>query len=148
MQTDTKIAKLYVDALLELKLEQHLLQDFYLQLKVCITILHTDAYVWKFFTSPIVTWQKKAGLVRFVFGPIMNKNLISFFIALVKRNRFRELFAIHSLLRKAINERLGERNVLVSSAQALEDEEERKLSMILKKYFNKKIALQKIIKKR
>ena len=122
------------------------MEDFYLQLKLCGAVLSHDDYVWKFFTSPIITWQKKAQLIETVFSSRVNRYLVSFFVALLKRNRFADLFAIQSLLRKAVNQHLGQRAVLVYSARELQEEEEKELRLTLKEYFGKSIMLQKFIR--
>ena len=146
MQRDTKLAKLYVEAILELKLGRELVDSFYLQFRVCGAILSRDEQVWKFFTSPIIPWQKKAQLLEAVFRPKMNRDLVSFLITLAKRNRFTELFTIQSLLRKAVNEHLGQRTALVYSAQELQEGEAKRLGSALERYFGKNIILQKLIK--
>ena len=147
MQTDTKIAKLYVDALLKLDIERSLLEDLYLQLKVSSVVLLKDGYIREFFSSPIIPWQKKVELIEKVFAGKIHKYLFSFLAALIKRNRFVELPAIERLFRERINQYLGQRAVLLSSARDLGDIQERSIGLLLKGHFDKNIIFRKSLKK-
>ncbi len=148
-QTEAKVAYVYADALADLaSRESHAGSTLSLleiddQLQSCLASFQKEEKVWKFFSSPVVSWEdKKNAIISSLKGKVHHL-LFHFFLVLSKRDRFVELPMICRLFHKEINSRLKRREVCVRSARELTQNEEENLKESLRKYLGCEIILEK-----
>ncbi len=147
MQTEAKVAAVYAETLLELSREEGVVPSVCEQFKECVSAFQKEKNVWKFLTSPVASNKAQMDLLTATLKGKLEANLekllLHFFFLLLKRKRFSDLPLIQTLFQSQAHHFLSLQSVGIRSAKELSKAEEEQLSIVLKKYFDKDIVMER-----
>lgn len=134
------LARPYAQAVFKQALETNTLEKWSTTLAFVATLVN-EAQFAPIIDNPKVSDEQLIGLLLDICQPQLTPNSQNFLKLLVQNKRLKLANSIYQLYESQKAEKEGYVDVAVSSAYAMSKEDEKKISVILKKTFNKKVHL-------
>jgi len=136
-----QVATKYSTALFNIVREKNLVDRAYEQFEQLDIIINRDRTLLQFLLAPHILEDKKAALVREVFGPRVERLFLEFLLVLLEKHRIGFLHDIVREFRKLVEEARGIIKTRVVTAQPLTDDEQKRLVERLEARTGKTIRL-------
>jgi F-type H+-transporting ATPase subunit delta len=128
-----RVARVYAEALLNAATERSQVDEVFAELGELIdNVLGTNAELWGFLESPVISRERKAEVIARTFKGKASDTLYRFLEVLNNHGRFELLRPIRAVYQELLIERRHQTPILVTSAVPLTDAQREKLLALLR----------------
>jgi F-type H+-transporting ATPase subunit delta len=128
MTSDTVVAKRYAKALFEVAQAKNIVRDVEEELNGVIGVINSTPELIDFLNHPKISVGDKIELLQKAFSGQLREEVMNTLRLLIERRREAALRVLHREYVDIANEALGQADAVVTTAVALSDEEQRKVS--------------------
>lgn len=137
-----RVARRYASALMAAAEEKRTLDAIARDLEHLAAILNESRELRLFFASPIISEEKKAAIVKELFGKRLSRDTLTFVLLLISKRREEVLPDIIEAFFQLRDEKLGIVRVDVASAVEVSSSQELSLRSGLEHYTGRKVRMQ------
>jgi F-type H+-transporting ATPase subunit delta len=143
--SESIVAYRYAKALIDLASQQGVVNEVNTDMSFFEQICEENDEFVAVMASPIVRHDKKLGILKKIFEKNVNPVTFSIFTVLTKKNREKLIYPIAVEFKKLFNQQKGIQKVIVSSVEALTDQQKAAFSKVVSDAINKQVELEEKI---